>query len=150
VLERYRYALHKQRAASVNAHLIVRDKNRVLFLLRKNTGYCDGMWGLVSGHVEHGESASEALMREAKEEIGIIPSHIKPVHVMHRKSDRNNVDIFFECIEWNGTINNNEMEKCAACAFYSLDTPPTPFIDYIAAALKSMEQGHFYSEYGWH
>src|SRR5690242_16173700 len=40
VLERYRYALHKQRAASVNAYLILRDQKRVLFLLRKNTGYC--------------------------------------------------------------------------------------------------------------
>ena len=75
---------------------------------------------------------------------------IKPVHVMHRKSDRNNVDIFFDCGEWNGSIINNETEKCAACAFYSLETPPSPLIDYIAAALKSIEQGHFYSEYGWH
>jgi len=55
----------------------------VLFQLRKNTGYCDGMWSLVSGHVEDGECATSGMIREAHEEIGITLStaQIKVVHV---------------------------------------------------------------------
>ena len=44
----------------VSSYLILRDKEKVLLSLRGNTGYKDGYWGLVSGHVEKGESAKTA------------------------------------------------------------------------------------------
>ena len=54
-------------------YLILKDNNEnVLLSLRKNTGYKDGFWGLVSGHIEKGEPASLAMAREAKEEANII------------------------------------------------------------------------------
>lgn len=56
---------------SVNAYLVLRRDDQLLLLLRKNTHYCDGMWGFMAGHVEDGESATEGMIREAREEIGI-------------------------------------------------------------------------------
>ena len=45
---------------------------KVLLQRRQNTGFMDGKWDLsCSGHVEHGESISEAAAREAKEELGV-------------------------------------------------------------------------------
>lgn len=119
--------------------------------LRQNTGYCDGMWSFVAGHVEDGEPATTGMIREAYEEIGIqlIPSQIKVVHVMHRKTTRLNVDIFFDCQSWCGEIQNKEPEKCAGLEFFSLDELPSSMIDYNAVALKSIQRGEFYSEYGW-
>lgn len=57
------------------------------------------MWSLVAGHVENGESATAAMIRETYEEIGITlsPDQIKVVHVMHRQTNRLNVDIFSDC-----------------------------------------------------
>ena len=47
-------------------------EKEILLQLRQNTGYMDNMYDFAcSGHVEKGESYTTALVREAKEEIGI-------------------------------------------------------------------------------
>lgn len=144
-------SIKKRSGTSVNSFLILKKNHQVLFQLRKNTGYCDGMWCLVAGHVEDGESATEALIREAKEEIGItlIPSQLKVVHVMHRKTNRLNIDIFFECQSWQGLIKNLEPEKCEKLEFFSLDSLPSNRIDTIDSALNYIKNEEFYSEQGW-
>ena len=152
VLQTYRRTFVKKHSlASVNAYLILQKDNKVLFHLRKNTGYCDGMWGLVAGHVEDGESSSKAMIREAKEEIGIKlhPSQINVVHIMHRQTNRLNVDVFFNCTSWEGVIQNCEPEKCEKLEFFSLDALPTNIMDYHIRALRAFQKGEFYSEQGW-
>ncbi len=151
-LHHYRKALLKKRCtAVVNAYLILKEENKVLLSLRQNTGYCDGMWSLVAGHVEEGESATAAMIREAREEIGIeiSPSQLKVVHVMHRQSDRLNVDLFFGCSSWQGIIQNREPEKCGGLEFYPIDELPSNMVDYNIAMLKSLRNTEFYSEHGW-
>ena len=119
--------------------------------LRKNTGYCDNFYGLVSGHVEEGESAITAIIREAYEEAGIRlkPNTLKAAHVMHRKTDRLNIDIFFECSEWQGDVINREPEKCAGLNYFPLGALPSNTIAYIKVALKAISEDNFYSEIGW-
>lgn len=141
----------KRSHTNVNAYLILKQKDKFLLSLRKNTGYCDGFFGLVSGHVEDGESATSAIIREAYEEAGIIlePDNLKCVHTIHRKTDRLNVDLFFECSSYSGNVINRELQKCEALEFHSLSAPPTNTIDYIASALHSISQNKIYSEQGW-
>lgn len=137
--------------ASVNAYLILKQEDKILFHLRKNTGYCDGMWSLVAGHVEDGESATEGMIREAYEEVGISinPTQIQVVHIMHRKTNRLNVDVFFDCRSWQGEIENREPEKCEILKFFPLSSLPSNVVDYNAIALKFISEGKFYSELGW-
>ncbi len=144
--------LVKRTGASVQSYLILRDGDQVLLLLRKNTGYCDGQWGFVSGHVEEGESGTDAMIREAKEEAGIEidPSELRVVHVMHRKTNRNNVDLFFECQNWRGLVENLEPEKCESLQFFPLQNLPPNMIDYVRCALENYLKGNPYSEAGWH
>jgi 8-oxo-dGTP pyrophosphatase MutT (NUDIX family) len=68
----------------VSAYLFLKKKDQVCLLLRKNTGYCDGMFGLISGHVEDGESATKAMIREAEEEAGLqlASSHLNVIHIL--------------------------------------------------------------------
>lgn len=139
----------QRKGASVNAYLILKEDNQVLLHLRKNTGYLDGFWGLVSGHVEEGEAASEAMIREAEEEAGITPIHLTPKYVIHRRSDRNNIDVFFECDQWEGVITNREPDKCENLAFFPENHLPVNTIDFITRALTCISEGHFYSEEGW-
>ena len=56
--------------------ILTRENNNgekeILLQLRQNTGYMDNIYDFAcSGHVEKNESFSMALVREAKEEIGI-------------------------------------------------------------------------------
>lgn len=152
VLQHYRAAVVKKRVgASVNVYLILKQGDKILLHLRKNTGYCDGMWSLVAGHVENDESATAAMLRETYEEIGLKLSsdQIKVAHVMHRKTNRLNVDIFFDCPLWEGIIKNCEPEKCERLEFFSLENLPTNIVGYNAIALQSIIDGNFYSEEGW-
>lgn len=136
---------------SVNVYLVLRKGEEVLLHLRKNTGYCDGYYGLVAGHVEDGEQATTAMIREAYEEAGIQIelSSLKAVHVMHRQTNRFNMDLFFECCEWAGDITNREPEKCASLTFFPLTELPSNTIDYIKDALEDIANNNFYSENGW-
>ncbi|GAB4188025.1 MAG: hypothetical protein Tsb0015_07480 [Simkaniaceae bacterium] len=136
--------------ANVNAYLILRRQDEVLLYFRKNTGYLDGQHGLVAGHVEAGESALQAIIREAWEESGImlLPQDLRCMHVMHRQSDRANVDVFFECFSWKGAIVNKEPEKCGELKFYPIQELPDTIIDYVAYVLKNAGKV-FYSEFGW-
>jgi 8-oxo-dGTP diphosphatase len=52
-------------------YLILRRDSQVLLLKRANTGYQDGKYSLIAGHLEGDELATEATAREAKEEAGI-------------------------------------------------------------------------------
>lgn len=57
-----------------------------------------GLWTLVSGYVEEGETLDQAIIREAHEEVGIdiVPRGIIFVRNMQERS-RNNVYIVFLC-----------------------------------------------------
>jgi len=137
--------------ANINIYLLLKKGDQLLLSLRENTGYMDGMHGLVAGHVENNESASQALVREAMEEAGIKinPDHISTVHIMHRQTDRNNIDIFMQCKDYEGHISNIEPHKCKNLTFYSTKNLPDTTIPYIKTALQNIQNNIFYSELNW-
>lgn len=138
----------------VAAFLVLKKEDQVLLLKRQNTGYGDGKYGLVSGHVENGESFHQAIVREAKEEAGIIinPKDILQTHVQHRKSleDRSErVDVYFLVEKWQGEIANTEPHKCAELSWFSLDSFPKNTIKAVREALFNIFNNLPYSEFGW-
>lgn len=141
----------KRSKAIVNTYLLLKQGKNILFSLRQNTGYFDGYFGLISGHVEDHESARSAMIREAKEEANLIigSESLTVVHVMHRKTDRFNIDIFFQCLHWEGELINLEPDKCTEFSFFSLDNLPTNLIPYIGRVLYSIFDKVIYSEEGW-
>jgi 8-oxo-dGTP diphosphatase len=141
----------KRTGVLVHAYLILRKGNLILLQLRQNTGYCDGLWSFAAGKVEDDEPATRAMVREAKEELGIVisASQLRTVHVMHRKTNQFNIDVFFECHHWEGEPENKEIHKCAEMGFFPLDALPSPLVDYNKLALDFIADGIFYSELGW-
>ena len=68
------------------SYLILTRDNQILLSKRFNTGYEDGNYSLIAGHLDGGETFRQAMAREAKEEadLDIDPTETKEVHIMHR------------------------------------------------------------------
>jgi 8-oxo-dGTP pyrophosphatase MutT (NUDIX family) len=97
----------------VAAHLILTGPDgRVLLMRRAGSGYGDGQLALPAGHVDRGETATESITREVKEELGITPAGSEPAGVMFRMSTEPRVDFFFTASAWDGTPDIREPHKC--------------------------------------
>lgn len=136
----------------VAVHLFLRRNNEILLLRRFNTGYEDGNYSVVAGHLESGEDVYSAMIREAKEEIDISinKENLTAVHVMHRKKgERECIDYFFECNVWFGNIENKEPDKCDELKWFDVDNLPCNMIDYVDEVIGFYENGEHFSIYGW-
>jgi 8-oxo-dGTP diphosphatase len=142
----------KERHKAIPAvYLIVLKEGKALLSLRQNTGYCDGMYGLISGHVEKDESIVNAMIREAKEESGISieKSNLEFATVMYRKTDDWRVDFFFHLINFNGKFKNLEPQKCAGLNFFDLKDLPENIIPHVKEALENFISKTSFSEHGF-
>ena len=134
-------------------YLVPVRENQVLLLKRQNTGFEDGNYGLIAGHVEKAESITQAVIREANEEAGIIilPEHLNFFHAMQRFSlnDRVYLDFFFSAESWEGEISNREPEKCSDLTWFSLNNLPENIIPYIKNTLENyLFKSIYFSEHG--
>ena len=135
----------------VAAHLfLVRDR-KILLLRRQNTGYEDGKFSVVSGHLDGGEEVSAAMVREAREEAGIEipPSAIEVVGVMHRLDPDERVDFFLSASSWTGEVTNMEPDKCAELAWFDLDDLPADVIPYVRRAIDNYRRDVWFDSLGW-
>ena len=67
--------------------LFLSQKTKRFLLLQKSSGKKEGIWGLVGGKTEQGESLWEGLKREVIEEIGFFPEVIKSIPLESFVSD---------------------------------------------------------------
>ena len=132
-------------------HLVLKRGDQYLLLRRYQTGYLDGFYGLVAGHVDGAEPFRTAMAREALEEAGIaiVPDDLRLVHMMHRLAEKERLSLFFEPTSWTGPIENREPHKCDDLDWYSLEEKDADLIPYIKAALDHIAAGDHYSEFGW-
>jgi 8-oxo-dGTP diphosphatase len=131
--------------------LLVNRAGEVLFGQRQNTGYEDGAWHLPSGHLEGDESVVAALIREAKEEVGVVIDErdVEFTHVMHNSSSGGRVAFFFTVHRWTGVPENLEPDKCSGLQWFPLGDLPDHLIPYCRAALGYIAGSHCFSVYGW-
>jgi 8-oxo-dGTP diphosphatase len=136
---------------AVAVHIFLVQNGEVLLLRRYNTGYEDGKYSVVAGHIDGAETVRQASSREAEEEVGINikPQDLRVVEIMHRKSEDERVDFFLEAKKWSGELKNREPDKCDQVAWFPLDELPENTIPYIKRALSNYRQGIWFEEYGW-
>ena len=135
-------------------HVLFHKDNQVLLSLRANTGYEDGKYSVVAGHVETGESVIDAGIREAKEEAGVdvTPFFFRIVGSMHRKSEDERIDYFAVVDQWTGELRNCEKNKCGGLHWYPVDGLPSNIIPYIRFVINKTfveKKEMWYEEFGW-
>lgn len=132
-------------------YLVLERQDQVLLLRRARTGYEDGNYGLVAGHLEAGESAVAGIIREAHEEAGLDlrVENLDLVHVVHRSARDGCLGLFFRCRDWRGEPFNAEPHKCDDLSWFHYDRLPANTIPYIRQALLSARDRVAYSDEGW-
>ncbi len=126
--------------------MLIKD-GKILMLRRFNTGYEDGNYSLVAGHVDEGESFREAAVREAKEEAGIEIEleDVDVAHIMHRVAF-GRISIFLTAKKWQGEIKNMEPEKCDDLSWFDINKLPENTIPYIKKAIENYGKNVLYGE----
>lgn len=129
--------------------LIIRRGDEVLLSLRENTGWMDGKYHFVGGHVDGNEPAENAIAREAYEETGITvdPKALKLAFVTHRLNGDvtdEYITLYFEAKEWAGEIENLEPEKCGGLEWFNIHDLPENIVPYVEDVLTDYAAGKNY------
>jgi 8-oxo-dGTP diphosphatase len=132
-------------------HLFLICNGRILLLRRFNTGYEDGNYSVVAGHLNGGEEVRAAAIREAREEVGIdiAPEDVEVVGVMHRMSNDERIDWFVAIHRWTGEIRNAEPDKCDDLAWFAPEQIPPNVIPYVQRAIENWLRSVWFDSYGW-
>jgi len=126
-------------------------RQKILLHLRQNTGYQDGMWDTAaSGHVDAGESAKQATVRECKEEIGIDVrvEDLKFTHLAHHfsESGRTYYHIYFVVNKYEGVPMIMEPDKAAELKWFDLNDLPDNMIPCRKIAIEAWCDDVMYTE----
>lgn len=132
-------------------HLFLIDNGKILLSRRYHTGYEDGNYSVVAGHLDGDEEIKEAMRREAREEAGIeiIDEDLRVVGVMHRKSYDERLDFFLVAERWLGEICNREPHKCDDLTWFELEHLPENVIPYVRRALENYRANKWFDSFGW-
>jgi 8-oxo-dGTP pyrophosphatase MutT (NUDIX family) len=123
-------------------YIILERDNKILLLRRFNTGYEDGNYTMPSGHLDGGESATTAAVREAMEEAGVTikSQDLELAHAMYylaKEGDHERVA---------GEPTNTEPHKADDFGWFSYDKLPKNIVWEAGRALDNIKKGIVYSE----
>jgi 8-oxo-dGTP diphosphatase len=120
----------------------------VLLHLRRGTGYLDGHWASLAGHIEDGETAADAAVREVREEadVELDPADLEPLTTVHRVTPgagqvEQRVDFFWTARRWRGEPRVAEPAKNAGLGWFALDELPDPVQPQEAQVLARLRSG---------
>lgn len=132
-----------------SVYLMLIKDNKILLSRRHNTGYRDGEYSFPAGHLDGNETFKQGIVREAKEEIGVIldAADLELVHTMDRRIPNDErADFFFTARKWQGEPKIMEPEKCDDLSWFDLNNLPENIIPYIKQAIDSFLNNIIYSE----
>lgn len=133
-------------------YMIIRKDDKILLQKRKGSAW-EGYYALPSGHIDEGENQYDALVREAKEELGIVidPDKILNSYTVLRrnyykfdgKRQKPYIDFYFEISEYEGIPTIMEEDKCEELIWSDIDDLKEPFINYEGEFLNDMSMTTF-------
>jgi len=135
----------------VVAHVSLVRNDAVLLARRVNTGFEDGNYGLVGGHLEAGETIIQAAVRECWEEVGVQlePSDLQIIGVTHCTSlTGDGIDFFLRAERWAGEP--FAKAECDGLCWCALDRLPQNTVPFVRRALgHHLFNGAWFDETDW-
>ena len=137
--------------APVAVHLLLVRDDKILLLRRYMTGFEDGNYSVIAGHIDGGEELKTAMIREAREEAGIeiSPPNLEVVGAIHVGGDREYIHFFLTASDWSGEITNMEPDKCDELSWFDLHDLPDNTVPYIRRAIENYRSGILFDSFGW-
>ena len=133
--------------AAVAVYALLRRDGHVLMLRRAGTGVHDGELALPAGHVDAGEDAVTAVVREVEEELLLtvrredctlaLTGHSAP----ERPGDDAYVDLFFTVDQWSGEPAVGEPDKNAGLVWAPARDLPGDVVPFVADAIRAVVDG---------
>ena len=137
-----RYSVHL--GANLSIERINENGGReILLQLRQNTGYMDGYWEVsAGGHVEAGESFTDTVIREAKEEIGIdiLPEDLRLGTIIHFLEERY-VIAYYRVTKYTGIPTVNDKDKVVELRWFPYNALPENLMPRDKEVLQAMDLG---------
>ena len=137
--------MEKEKFLSSVYLIIKNDKGEILLQRRQGTKLWPGFLALPAGHIDEKENAYDAVIREAREELGIeiSISNIIDTFVVNRrnKSLMPYYDVYFEINGYTGKIQISEPEKCLELVWCDINNLPEDMIDFEIEAIKNNLNG---------
>jgi len=122
----------------VAVNLVFHQDNEVCLMRRYNTGWNDGKYALMGGHVEDGENPVDAAVREAQEEFGVDVKHEDLTHLLTASVYPDHIYLYFGCTQWQGEIKNMEPDQCDDISFFNVNNLPENIIEADRQALDTI------------
>lgn len=122
-------------------------EKEILMLKRQGTGYCDGDYDLPGGHLEKNEDIFDGMIRETKEEIGIILAReeMEILHIYHRyKSGM--LKFVFKVNKYEGEPINGEPDKCEKIEWININNLPENIVPSIKIELENIKAKIYYEK----
>ena len=137
--------------APIAVYLLLVRGDSILMLRRCNTGFADGSYSMIAGHVETGEDLRTAMVREAREEAGIVlsPEDLEVVGVIHSMSDREYVNFFLKASVWTGEVTNMEPDKCDDLRWFDITDLPDNTVPYARQGVENYRNDIWFGSMGW-
>ncbi len=135
----------------VVSHVFLVRGETVLLARRAGTGFEDGKYGPVGGHLEPGETIFQAAIRECEEEIGVglEADGLELLGVTHYTSDAGDgLDFFFRATRWAGEP--APVADCDDLLWCRLGELPETTIPFVRRALeRHFLEGRWFDETGY-
>lgn len=132
-------------------YMLIKQGDKYLVIRRHNTGYRDGQYTVPAGHVDDGESARAAAVRELAEEVDLraIETDAELVHAMQRhEGEFDYIDFYFNIAAWQGKPCICEPDKMDDLRFMTLKELETVGIPGVISALHAISIGERFSSLG--
>ena len=119
---------------------IENGKIEILLSLRQNTGNHDGEYDLPGGHVEANEDIFEAMIREAKEEIGvdINRTDLSIIHIYHNFK-KDSLKFVFKTSKYKNEVKNCEENVCKELKWFDINNLPNNIIPGIKREIDNIK-----------